>query len=445
MEVIHKVKKKYSLDFSIERDTDRLEAVRDILDTLEKDPTPSELEQMASYILFGKDENGKNGVQRGEITDTNKRYNSYQRQEDKNQSLDEILDNPAADQMTLQPATDRYIYTKKKPIIQKAKYDKQGNLVEVGDSDIPGMKELWEDIARLERTLAINEGKLPADENTQLFFDSYRLYQFKHMLIDRRRHQYYLKDAYKPTLHFTKLTFPSPQTIDWDGDSQYWITQEEWQRKLDASLSPRLPRTIDKYETRKRPDGTLEIKWVVRRHAFDWYNTKHIKALMDNYSNLAMETSDKPNSWGRTLILDFDRYVDMANLSEVRQYILLRKIDKAHNAEIMQELQEKFGVQYSENHLTTIFSKELPNKIVAAIKKHDLLLSTPPEDMKKCKKCGKLFPKHTLFFGVNNNKKDGWSNSCRECERKRRAEKIKDGEQNDARSKDPQMLKVSAG
>lgn len=52
------MKKKYSLDFSIERDADRLRAVEEILDGLDTDPTPSELEQMANYILYGKDENG---------------------------------------------------------------------------------------------------------------------------------------------------------------------------------------------------------------------------------------------------------------------------------------------------------------------------------------------------------------------------------------------------
>ena len=52
------MKKKYSLDFSIIRDVDRLAAVREILDGLPTNPSPSELEQMASYILYGKDENG---------------------------------------------------------------------------------------------------------------------------------------------------------------------------------------------------------------------------------------------------------------------------------------------------------------------------------------------------------------------------------------------------
>jgi len=56
------MRKKYSLDFSIERDTERLKAVEEILDTLETDPTPTELEQMASYILYGKDENGNNSI-----------------------------------------------------------------------------------------------------------------------------------------------------------------------------------------------------------------------------------------------------------------------------------------------------------------------------------------------------------------------------------------------
>jgi len=78
------MKKKYSLDFSIVRDIDRLHAVEEILDTLETDPSPTELEQMASYILYGKDENGKNSIQRNETIDKDtKRYKSYKTKDDK--------------------------------------------------------------------------------------------------------------------------------------------------------------------------------------------------------------------------------------------------------------------------------------------------------------------------------------------------------------------------
>ena len=38
------LKKKYSLDYEIERDSDRVQAIKDILDQLETDPSPLELE-----------------------------------------------------------------------------------------------------------------------------------------------------------------------------------------------------------------------------------------------------------------------------------------------------------------------------------------------------------------------------------------------------------------
>lgn len=91
------MKKPYSLDFSVEKETDRLAAVNDILDTLERNPSQNELEQMASYILYGKDDEGYNAVQRGEITNNNTRYGSYKRKDDKLLSLDEILENPTTD------------------------------------------------------------------------------------------------------------------------------------------------------------------------------------------------------------------------------------------------------------------------------------------------------------------------------------------------------------
>jgi len=49
-------------------------------------------------------------------------------------------------------------------------------LVDPGDSDIPYMKELWDSIDRMEHTIAVNEGKLAADDTTPILKDDYRLY-----------------------------------------------------------------------------------------------------------------------------------------------------------------------------------------------------------------------------------------------------------------------------
>ena len=91
------LKKAYSLDYSIERDTERVAAVYDILDKFDSEPTNSDLELMADYILYGKDENGLNAVKRGEVTNGQTRFNSFRTKDDKLESLEAITDNPLND------------------------------------------------------------------------------------------------------------------------------------------------------------------------------------------------------------------------------------------------------------------------------------------------------------------------------------------------------------
>jgi len=99
---------------------------------------------MGSYILYGKDADGYNAVQRGEITNGNTRYNSFKKKDDTNVSLDEILDNPMANVESLKQLTEKRIYTVPKPTIRRPRYNKEtGEMIDPGDSDIPGMTQLW--------------------------------------------------------------------------------------------------------------------------------------------------------------------------------------------------------------------------------------------------------------------------------------------------------------
>ena len=66
---------------------------------------------MASYILYGKDENGKNAIQRNETVDSNeKRYKSYKTKDDKVASLDEIMETPGFDEQSVRSAYKRDAY-----------------------------------------------------------------------------------------------------------------------------------------------------------------------------------------------------------------------------------------------------------------------------------------------------------------------------------------------
>ena len=437
------MKRKYSLDYSIQRDCQRVAAIANILDTLQTDPTPAQLEQMGSYILYGKDENGLNAAKRGEIMTNNTRYQSYRKKEDKNMSLDELLDKPTADQQSLRDMTQKRTYTVPKQTIARPRYSKSGELIDPGDSDIPGMTELWDSIDRLERTIATYKGQLAPTEDTPQLNSDYRLYQLKHWLIDLRRHQYYLKDSYKPALHFLALDRPRAQYIDWSQDCAYWMTFQQWQDRVDNALLHTISQNIDDYQSKVTPTGVF-VKWVVRQHTFDWEDPFQVAALINNYDLLYDTFRDKINTYGRTFIFDFQRYRALANLNEVQEFLLTRKIQHIPYYLVLEELEKKFGITYNENHMSFIMARTIPKLIATAAKKARILAQTPPQQLKTCYRCKKQLPRTTLFFSRNASRKDGFSSNCKDCDKQRRIEK---GGQTiyDRRRKDnPQMPAVQA-
>ena len=437
------MKKKYSLDYTIERDTDRLDAIRQILDELDTTPTNSELEQMASYVLYGKDENGLNAIKRGECTDSNRRYSTFKRTADKLQSLDEYLENPLKDQQDLKPFDAKNVYMKKTREIRHPKYDKEGNLVDIGDADVPGLPELWDRIDYIEHVVAANEGRIPLDPETMTFIDNpYRLYQLRHQLIDMRRHQYYIRDSYKPYIYFLNVKPPTPQPINFDSDAAYWLSFAQWRRRLARKDNPFFSTNLRDYET-KYVNGRFYIRWVVRHQKFDWENKDHVSALMKCYSSIYMQNWDKLFSWGRTLIFDLDKYVSRLNLTPVREHILLRRIDKEKSNVIAEELKEKFGISYNGDYINSIFSKEITKQITAIAKRHRLLVETPLSERKVCNKCHRVLPRDNVFFAINKDRRDGFSSRCKEFEREIR---IARGDQAryDLRHKDAAMLEMQA-
>ena len=436
------MKKKYSLDFSIVRDTDRLRAVEEILDKLNTDPSPTELEQMASYILYGKDENGQNSIQRNETIDKDKRYKSYKTKDDKVQSLDEIMEAPGFDEQQLRSAYKRDSYTVPKPCIRKPKYDKQtGEILDIGDADVPGMLEQWEIIDRWQRMLDIAQGKIPPAEGDTLVTDPYRVYQLKHNLIDIRKHQYYLKDSAKPTLHFQNLDHPKPQFYDWSGDAFYWLPYDQWKYRVDHSYTTRISRDLKDYEVRGEGD-TLEVKWIVCEHHFDWENPKHVRALLNHYCTLYDALKDKLNTYGRTLLWDFDRYVELCDFSELRKFLIgLRKQGMAYE-DILEEMRAQYAMEYSPNYLVSIISTEVPNKIAKVARMLRIEQETPIEQRKKCIHCERLLPADPLFFSRNNSHKDGLSNTCKQCDRANRIKRGVISGNGDLRKKDPTLSKV---
>ena len=279
---------------------------------------------MADYILFGKDEKFLNARDRKEILQPKRRYDSWSTKDEKNTSLDALMEDPNTapeiEQKTSDTADKGPRYKVYKPEIKRPTYDKEGNLLDPGDSDVPGMVELWERIDILQERYDMYRGKIPPNDYIRNHpLTAYQLYKFGHMLIDIRRHQYYLKDSYKPTLKFFNVPPPGRVEFDFSSDTGLWLKPEEWchRKRSPKPFDLKQPALEDALE-----DEEGRLYWKISDNKIDYENPDHILALLDNYVSLLKHSYDKPDSNTRMLCFDMELLIENADLTDVEQFLL---------------------------------------------------------------------------------------------------------------------------
>ena len=182
----------------------------------------TQLEKLADYILYGKDSQKlTNLVQQKRILKPQTIHNSYNKKTA--ESLEALQESPdfPTQEASLKPYEEKNSYTNPRPQIRRPSADG----TDCGDSDIPGMIELWDSIDRLERQLRIWHGQTqPATEEEKAIlttWNSLLAYRKNHLLIDLRKHQYYLKNYYKPIIP-AHHSFPHTTPINWFSNAGYW-------------------------------------------------------------------------------------------------------------------------------------------------------------------------------------------------------------------------------
>ena len=380
-----------NLDRMIQRDIDRVENVKNIFSSIDINTlTQSDLESAATYILYGKTENGDSIFDTGECFDEKTRYNSYRRTAPL--SLDSLLESSTFDPSTLISLSDKRNYIKAKPAIYRDE-----------DASIPGMTQLWESIDRLtELMTSIKEGKQEAN------FSKYKL---KHQIFQLRFDQYLLKEAYKPSYKANPQKggahHGGQQFIDWDSNAEYWMTLDEWKRKVASSLLP-IDTDLSHYEARTNSwTGETEIKWHVRYHYFDWENETHVKKFIRFYWDIEQMCHNKLWTWAKTLVLDFQRYIKRLNLPPAWAWAFEHYLLGMDNEVIAAKVEEIFGKRYASTSIRDICIRKIPHMIATEAKKCRLIVETPDWKKKQCCRCGKKYPRSSLFFaydfsGVNN-------------------------------------------
>lgn len=344
------------LDYTIESPEERKALVEQII-AEEPNLTPSYLEILADYLVLCMEKQEKK--QRKILTDN--RLATVNKRECSFEGLAGQLENGEDGIYNLMNENKNTILQPKISITQH-------------DLDtIPVLKQLRETIAAWEVALKRSSGRTA--------------YIIKKALIEMRKEQYIIKQAYQKPIIFCKLTRSNNFHIPLDDTSELGEGDE------------------------------------VRISGISLMDPKVVSAILCNYSKLKEDSYDEFDGDVWYLIEAFEQICDKA-LADFPIYmrIVELKIDKKQNIEIKQALQDEFGMTYSVEYISSLWRNKIP-KVIAQEAKDDFIkwqwrLQNRP--MKKCSRCGQLKPAHNNFFSKNTTSKDGFYSICKKCRNKRK-------------------------
>ena len=235
--------------------------------------------------------------------------------------------------------------------------------------EIPFLKQLRDAINEWEIKLKQTEGK-----------DAYVI---KKALIEMRKDQYIIKNAYRRPIIPNKII-----------RSKSYIPLYDKTHKFDEENYP-------------IPEGISLLDPVV------------CSAILCNYSRL------KQDSWGQFeadlyyLIESFDEIAEIALQDyPLYQKIVECKIDGLQNIQIQEVLQEEFGITHSLEYISSLWRKKIPKLIASAAEDQWLdnyYLNIEKGKYKRCSRCGQIKLAHNKYFSKNKTSRDGYYSICKKC------------------------------
>lgn len=343
------------MDYSIDTVEGRLEKVNEIIaNTPSEKLTSKYLEKMGSYLIdlaVDKKKEKHFILTNNNMVTVNKREMSFEGLISKLENGEDGIYNMIAND---------------KNIIFMPKLD----ITEEDVQEIPGMKELREEIAKVEALSKAARGK--------------RAFLLKRQLIDMRKDQYVLRSAYRKPIFLMNL--------------------KKSVTKIDLSEKVYMDEEGEVHST-----GLINL-----------YDPTHISMLLKNYSQLKQDSWDKFNSDIKWMMIDLEHVVDAALEKKYPLYydLLIYKIDGLSNAQIQEKLNEKYGIKHSPEYISSLWCNKIP-KLVAEEAANEWLIwyFTYKEEgkWKKCSRCGQTKLAHNHFFSKNSTSKDGYYSICKEC------------------------------
>lgn len=434
------------LDFSIQTTDGRSEFVNEYVQSPQFQRIPltcDELETIANYILWGKDSDGLNCTQRGEIQ-IETRNKTWQR--DDTDSLDALMESPTFNEASLRRPTEARVRTTREV------FDRQKTLQECPHYLIPVFKDLFKRIDMIELMLNFYEfahgrRKEPPREQLQKRFteeeiqkaeliaakwNQFKYLKQRHLIVELRREQFTLRDTYAERHMSLATAEPEIDPIDPDFDAEIPVYPLGLLNGPVGSLIFRKEEELN--PTTFNEQNLKEISkfyWDKKSESrpvtfFDFTNLEHIYELFGQLNDFEESIGALPINSNLGKLLDtLKYYIEMTDLTEAQKEILDLKINKIKNQDIADAVNKKYDKSYTANYISTIFRQKIIPRINETAEFHAKIIENLsfPENFKKCTGCGKILLIDPEKFVRKSRSKDGFSTRCKICDRNDRQKK----------------------
>ena len=339
------------LDYTLESPEERKQLVEKIL---EENPNPSEayLETLADYLVLCMEKQERKErrlLTENRMATVNKRETSFE-------GLVSQLEN-GEDGIYNMITNNKNVIFQSKVVITKADVE-----------EIPGLKELREAIKYWETRLKTASGR-----------DAYII---KSTIIELRKDQYIMKNAYRKPIVLNKLT-RSKSTIALDDDFSF------------------------------DDEGYIVPEGV------SFCDSKVCSAILCNYQDLKFGSEGAFDRDLYYVMHDFDNLLDDALKDyPLYQRITEYKIQGLQNVDIQEKIESEFGIKHSLEYISSLWRNKIP-KIIASEAEDQLLdwyfLDQMKGKYKRCSRCGQVKLAHNKYFSKNKTSKDGFYSICKSC------------------------------
>ena len=428
-------KNRLDLNFALATQEERSKFIETYLSQIPFTPTEDELNTISTYILWGRNQHGQNGLQEG--LELESKWSPNQ-----TESLDSLIESPTFTEASIRPLNQAPLKQTREVFSRtQARKKAPPHILRL-------LEELWTQIDSTELVLNYYElahgrrKNAPRQELLDKFstedlerfrlrgesINSFTYLKLKRELVDLRRDQYMYKDEYAPTpVHAKSFVYTPDMTPTFGTDitiRPIGLPSDNIELYQKIFNPKRYPNPND--FTQNELGALSTFLWHPAQDTqftFDFSNAEHLNKLFAMWNELVEESKNAPllSNLG-VFVRAASMYRTLADLDPMLDRILELKIQHTSNIRIAEIINQEYDKKYRDNYISTLYHQKCLKKIADAALKHREILENCffPENFKKCRDCGEILLLNEENFMKRHRSSDGFSPRCKKCEKKRR-------------------------